>query len=429
MAPQSGLTPTTLVLGLGASAMAMVAFLRAQGHALRLYSDQPPSDTHVREQLEANGVQACFGDAHEPAELLQGIDLVAPSPAFAPHHRVLQAAEAAKIPIVSEPELAWRYHHGQARLVGVTGTNGKTTTTQLIGAGLSAAFGPVPLLGNIGVPLCQGLTQDVALGVAELSSFQLHYADQLTCEVAVVTNVADDHLTWHGTARDYARAKANIWAHSRTVVVNAHDAQVAALLDEVPPPGEVIAVDPDAFDLPLQLLGAHNRANAALAHAACIAMGADRHLVENALMAATPDAHRMQLVGQINGVTFINDSKATNPHAAIAAIQDLDQVHWILGGDNKGVAFDELIPWMQTHAKTVYAVGTCHELVAHTARAAGVPVVSHLHLAEAFADLTTRIVPGDTVLLSPAAASTDQFPGYAQRGALFMQLVEGYANA
>lgn len=422
-------TPHTLVMGLGASALAMVARLHATGHRVRLYSDQPPADQHIQDRLTADGVDTRYGTDLAPETVLDGIDLVAPSPAFAPHHPILRAAESAGITVVSEPELAWRLHPGHTRLVGITGTNGKTTTTQLIGAGMAAAFGPVPLLGNIGVPLTQGLTADLDLGVVELSSFQLHYADQLTCEVAVLTNVADDHLSWHGTFEDYGAAKAKIWTHAKTVIVPAHDPAIEALLAAFPPAGSIVRVDPETFDLPIQLHGSHNRLNAALAHAACLAMGADPAKVEAALIAQTPDAHRMQYLGQVNGVTFINDSKATNPHAAIAAIQDLNRVHWILGGDNKGVAFDPLIPWMQDRATTIYAVGTCHTDVVRTATAAGVPVVDNLHLEDAFAAITERIAPGDTVLLSPAAASTDQFPGYAQRGALFAQLVEDYANA
>lgn len=421
--------PHTLVMGLGASALAMVARLHATGHQVRLYSDQPPADQHVQDRLAADGVDTRYGTDQPVDDVLAGIEQVAPSPAFAPHHPILAAAEAAGIPVVSEPELAWRLHPGHTRLVGITGTNGKTTTTQLIGAGMAAAFGPVPLLGNIGVPLTQGLTADLDIGVVELSSFQLHYADQLTCEVAVLTNVADDHLSWHGTFEDYGASKAKIWAHTKTVIVPANDPAVAALLEAFPPAGEINTVDPEVFDLPIQLLGTHNRLNAALAHAACLAMGADREKVEAALIAQTPDAHRMQHLGQVNGVTFINDSKATNPHAAIAAIQDLERVHWILGGDNKGVAFDTLIPWMQARATTIYAVGTCHTEVVQTATAAGVPVVDNRYLQDAFAAITARVAPGDTVLLSPAAASTDQFPGYAQRGELFAQLVEGYANA
>lgn len=421
--------PHTLVMGLGASALAMVARLQATGHQVRLYSDAPPVDQHTQDRLHADGVDTRYGIDQPIDTILDGIELVAPSPAFAPHHPVLHAAEAGGIPVVSEPELAWRLHPGHTRLVGITGTNGKTTTTQLIGAGMAAAFGPVPLLGNIGVPLTQGLTADLDIGVVELSSFQLHYADQLTCEVAVVTNVADDHLSWHGTFEAYGAAKAKIWAHAKTVIVPARDHAVASLLAAFPPTGSVVAVDSDTFTLPIQLLGTHNRLNAALAYAACLAMGADQAKVEAALIAQTPDAHRMQYLGQVNGVTFINDSKATNPHAAIAAIQDLNRVHWILGGDNKGVAFDPLIPWMQARAATVYAVGTCHDDVVQTATTAGVPVVDNVHLHDAFAAITARVVPGDTVLLSPAAASTDQFPGYAQRGELFAQLVEGYANA
>ncbi|WP_336250007.1 UDP-N-acetylmuramoyl-L-alanine--D-glutamate ligase [Stomatohabitans albus] len=419
----------TLVLGLGASALAMVKRLREVGQPVRVYSDQPPADDTIRQRFSAQSVGTMFGDTVDLDRLLDGVTCIAPSPAFPPHHRVLARAEADGIPIVSEPELAWQLSNHHTRLVGVTGTNGKTTTTQLIGAGLSAAFGPVPLLGNIGVPLTQGLTDDLAIGVLELSSFQLHYAQTLTCEVAVITNLADDHLTWHGNAQAYGKAKATIWAHANAVVVSSKEHAVLDLLVKYPPVGEVITVDPDAFTLPIQLLGSHNRANAALAHAACLAMGANEDAVNTALVRATPDAHRMQSLGRIHGVTFINDSKATNPHAAIAAIQELTHVHWIIGGDNKGVAYDALIPWMRSRAVAVYGIGTSHEEVARAARAAGVPVEDHLHLDDAFAALTQRVRPGDTVLLSPAAASTDQFTSYAQRGERFAQLVGEFANA
>lgn len=418
---------TVLVMGLGQSGLAMIESLQARQVTIRVYADQPPADQQLSDDLVAQGVSVMIGDHHRLEKLLDGVDLVTPSPGIPAVHPVLVGAQDAQIPIWSEPELAWRLNPTTTRLVGVTGTNGKTTTTQLIGAGLATTYDQAPLWGNIGIPLGQGLrtTPAPAVAVVELSSFQLHYAHRLPLEVAVITNLAADHLSWHGDMATYGWAKTQIWQHANHVVVLQDETEVHDLLAAFPPAGRVHIVDPAAFPYPLALQGAHNLANAALAYQACLLMGADDQAVGAALAAFAPEAHRVQPVAVIDGVTYINDSKATNPHAAIAAITNFNRVHWFLGGDAKGVALDVLGPAMQAHAKHIYAMGTCRDEVAAIAEAVGIPVTVREHLADLVPLAIANAAAGDTVLLSPAAASLDQFSSYAKRGETFITLVTG----
>ncbi|MEE8602314.1 UDP-N-acetylmuramoyl-L-alanine--D-glutamate ligase [Euzebya tangerina] len=416
-----------LVVGMGASGRAMVDALLAAGETVVAVEE--------REDADVSGITVPVALGPLGEHLLDGIDVVATSPGVPPTKPVLAAAERRGIPVWSEPELAFRLNAGRTRLVGVTGTNGKTTTTQMIAACLDA-----PAAGNIGPTLVTALTVDPApIVVAELSSFQLHYAHTLRPDVAVLLNVADDHLDWHGGADGYRADKARIWRNQRTqdiAVINADDPGAAKTAATHPPPGTVIQasatrdgmVDPEA----MTAAGAHNVANATLAAHAAVALGVDRDQVRRRLHAFDVGDHRLQRVATIDGVAYVNDSKATNPHAALASLQSYDDIVWIAGGLNKGLSFDLLGPAIADQVRHVVTIGACGPEIAAAARRVGVAVTEAGRLDKAV-PTAHRIAQGldrrVTVLLAPAAASMDQFTDYAERGKTFAALVSDLQRA
>ena len=409
-----------LVLGLGTTGTAVVTALLARGVDVDSYvdaADQPAPA--VPDDLDAEGRHL---DRPSAAEVDAGV----PSPGFPPTHPVLAAALDRGVPVWSEPELAWRLNEGRTRVVGVTGTNGKTTTTEMVAACLDA-----PAAGNIGTPLVTLLAaaDPPPLVVAELSSFQLHLTSTLRCEVGVLLNVADDHLDWHGDAAAYRAAKARLWAAQRpddTVVALVDDPGVRATLAEHPPPGRLVeaapgdgVVDPARIAAP----GPHNLANATAAAHAALAAGATPDAVAAALARVRPGAHRLEVVAERGGVTWVDDSKATNPHAAAAALASFERILWIAGGLDKGMDFAALGPAAAGRVRHALLIGRCAEAIAAVTRAAGVPTEVAGTLDAAVARAAELAEPGDTVLLAPAAASFDQFRDYADRGTTFRRLV------
>jgi UDP-N-acetylmuramoylalanine--D-glutamate ligase len=382
--------------------------------------------------------------------LLAGRDVVVASPGVAPSHPVLQAAIARGLQVWSEPELAWRLAAGRPRLVAVTGTNGKTTTTELVAACLGAPAG-----GNIGTPLIEllGDHPPAPLVVAELSSFQLHFTHTLRAEVAVLLNVARDHLDWHGSMPAYQAAKARAWARQRpgdTVVVNVEDSGAVETICAHPPPGSVVRVgtrppehapavgviDGSIVWCPrggaavkvaavkdLSLVGPHNLANACAAVAAAICAGADPAALAPVVAAFTPGPHRVEHIAGLGGVAWVNDSKATNPHAAAAALRSFGSVVWIAGGLDKNLDFGGLADLIRERVRATVTIGSCGPELAALSRRVGVPAIEAGTLAAAVDAASVLARPGDTVLLAPAAASMDQFTNYAARGQAFRDLV------
>jgi UDP-N-acetylmuramoylalanine--D-glutamate ligase len=353
------------------------------------------------------------------------------------------------LPVWSEPELAARLNGGRTRVVAVTGTNGKTTTTELIGACLDA-----PAVGNIGTPMAEVLGADAPppLVVAELSSFQLRFTDTLRADVGVLLNVAPDHLDWHGSLAAYRTAKARVWAGQRPhdwAIVNRDDAGARATAEAHPPPGRAAWFTlraPDDGEVGVEggwmvqrlradapervvevasmaLRGPHNVGNACAAVAAALCAGGSPARIAATVAAFAPGPHRMELVASIGGVDWVNDSKATNPHAAAAALSAYPSVVWIAGGLNKGLSFDELGAALRGRVRLAATIGASGPDIAAVARAAGVDVVEAGSLDEAVRIARAAAAPGDTVLLSPACASMDQFRDYAERGERFRALV------
>jgi UDP-N-acetylmuramoylalanine--D-glutamate ligase len=338
--------------------------------------------------------------------LLDGVELLVKSPGVPGEAPLVAAAREQGIPVWSEVELGARLLDG-ARIVGVTGTNGKTTTVELLGAIFRAAGRDVAVAGNVGTPLTS--IREAEWVVCELSSFQLEDVHELACDVAVLLNLEPDHLDRHRSFIAYRDAKLRIFerAHARIVPRGLG-------LD-----GIEFSADDELPAEPL-LRGAHNRENAAAATAAARAAGIGDDAIAAALQTFAGVAHRLELVGERDGVRFVNDSKATNVAAArraLAAYAD-EPVHLILGGSHKGEDFAPLAAAIGPNVRSVHLIG-------EEAPRIGAVIEGHLDetLERAVAHAIDLSAAGDVVLLSPACASYDQFENYEARGDAFRRLV------
>jgi len=336
--------------------------------------------------------------------LLDGVGLMVKSPGVPRDAPLVAEAARRGVEIWSEVELGYRLL--RPRLVGVTGTNGKTTTTELLGAILGA-----PTAGNVGRALTDldGEVEPGALVVCELSSFQLEDVHELACEVAVLLNLEPDHLDRYASLDDYRDAKLRIFERARAKVVPRGSG-----LD-----GIEFAADDELPAAPL-IRGAHNRENAAAATVAARALGTPDEQIAHALRTFPGVPHRLEPVGEVNGVRYVNDSKATNVGAALRALAAYakEPVHLILGGSRKGEDFAPLAVALGPNVRSVHLIGeTADELAA---------VIPRAHddgdLATAVAHIDASA--GDVVLLSPACASFDQYHDFEERGEDFRRLVQ-----
>jgi UDP-N-acetylmuramoylalanine--D-glutamate ligase len=344
----------------------------------------------------------------EDLSLLDGAELLVKSPGVPRETTLVAEAERRGTPIWSEVELGYRLLG--ARILGVTGTNGKTTTSELLGVMLDA-----PVVGNVGRALTEldGQVEPGAWVVCEISSFQLEDVHELACEIAVLLNLEPDHLDRHGSFEAYRDAKLRIFERARTKIVPR-----SLGLD-----GIGFAADDRLPAEPL-IRGAHNRENAAAATAAARAAGIEDEQIAHALRTFPGVPHRLELVRELNGVRYVNDSKATNVAAALRALAAYadEPVHLILGGSRKGEDFAPLAAAIGPNVKSVHVIGeTAEEL------AAAIPS------AQLDGDLPTALdaihpEPGDVVLLSPACASYDQFRDFEARGEEFRRLVQNLSG-
>jgi len=340
--------------------------------------------------------------------LLEGVEVVVKSPGVPGEVPLVAEARRRGIPIWSEVELGYRLLAPTGtRFVGVTGTNGKTTTTALLGAIFEAGGLAVAVAGNIGVPLSSVEHADWV--VCELSSFQLEDVHELSCEIAVLLNLEPDHLDRYPSFEAYRAAKLRIFERARTKIVPRGSGL----------PGIEFAAD-DELPAEPAIRGAHNRENAAAATAAARAAGIADEDIATGLRTFRGVPHRLELVGERGGVRYVNDSKATNVAAALRALAAYgdEPVHLILGGSPKGEDFAPLAAAIGPNVRSVHLIG------AETERLAGL-IDGHLDgtLAAAVAHAAELAEPGDVVLLSPACASFDQFENYEWRGEAFGELV------
>lgn len=463
------------VLGLGVTGFSVADTLVELGARVRVIAGKPDPD---RERLlDVIGAERVTleGDAAQ-LEDLRAFDpeLVVVSPGYRPDHPLTTWAADRGTVVWGDIELGWRLRDKTDRVadwICITGTNGKTTTTQLTAHMLVAGGLRATPAGNIGTPILDAVRDPEGYDaiVVELSSFQLDRLGEISPYASVCLNIADDHLDWHGSAEAYRAAKAKVYAGTQVACVyNRADRATEQMVEEadvvegaraisfgldVPPPSgfgvvEGLLVDrgfhaerrDNAYEL-VSLdelrnrgLGAPHIVQDILAAAALArARGVEPSEIAAAVLAFTPDPHRSELVATIEGVTWIDDSKATNAHAANASLQALDRVVWMVGGLLKGVDIDDLV---RAHARrlrgaVVIGVERAEVLAALERHAPGVPVTEVAHgdagtVMDAAVSAARRIAgPGDTVLLSPAAASMDQFSDYADRGRRFQHAVRG----
>jgi UDP-N-acetylmuramoylalanine--D-glutamate ligase len=433
-----------LVAGAGVSGLAAAAALVELGARVTVTDAVPARLTDLPHGAEPGG---------DPDAVPPGTALVVTSPGRRPDHPLVAAAAAAGVPLVGEPELAWWV--GQARdrppeWLVVTGTNGKTTTVGMLATILRAAGRDAVACGNIGYPVVDAVRAGHPVLAVELSSFQLHWSPSIRPAAGCVLNVADDHLDWHGSMAAYAAAKARALL-GEVAVAGADDPAAAALLAASPAPRRVGVTlgepGPDQLGVVDGVLvdrafgggelaaastvhpgGAPGIVDALAAAALARAHGVGPDAVRGGLDDFRPGPHRGGEVAVVAGVRFVDDSKATNPHAAAASItaQAPAKVVWIVGGLLKGASVDELVARHADRLRAAVVIGTDRtEILAALARhASDVPVAEVTGSDDGPMVIAVRRAaalarPGDVVLLAPAAASMDQFADYSDRGRAF----------
>jgi UDP-N-acetylmuramoylalanine--D-glutamate ligase len=404
------------------------------------------------DELSDLGARIIVADRIDSA-WFDAIDQVVVSPIFSPSHPLVTAVQERGLEIICEPELAWRLREpGAARWLAVTGTNGKTTTTTMLAHMMAEAGLRTAALGNIGEPLVDQVNGPYDVIAVELSSYQLHWSRLMAPAAGTVLNLAPDHLDWHGTFAAYTEAKSAVW-RGGTAVFNLDDPAGAAAarrrggnavgftLGE-PEPGQfgvalgrlvdytggtpvpICAVDE------VRPAGSHNVANALAAAALAATVGVGPEAAGAALRTYTPEPHRNVTIAAADGVSWVDDSKATNPHAAAAALDAYDTIVWVAGGQLKGVDVGDLVERFAGKLRAAILIGQDRAAVAD-ALARHAPHLPVLALDGDDDTVMTDVVrhaaaharPGDTVLLSPAAASFDMFTGYAHRGDAFAAAV------
>jgi UDP-N-acetylmuramoylalanine--D-glutamate ligase len=418
-----------LILGAGVSGMAAARLARSRGMSVGMYA----------EEMAPAAIAEGFGLASGSWDpmLLEGADLVVASPGFSQRSAPVVDTLERGVPLWSEIELAWR--HLRSPVVAVTGTNGKTSVTEATSAMLEASGLKAPATGNIGTPLSDFADEEYDALVVEVSSFQLRFIDQFHPAAAAITNLAVDHLDWHGSEDSYREAKRRIYENqtsSDLLVYDCDDAGATNLAKGAPSQvvpvsghrlpedgagvegaklvvGEtVIDVDDLASGDPIHLV------NLACAGTLAIRMGATGSGVARGAVEYRPGAHRRSLVLHADGVSWVDDSKATNPHAAVASIRAHDSVILIAGGLAKGLDLRPLAE--EPQVRVLIGIGEAGPSLVDMAGERGHLAVT-LETAVEMARQVAR--PGDTVLLAPGCASFDQFESYARRGDRFAELV------
>ncbi|WP_101379935.1 MULTISPECIES: UDP-N-acetylmuramoyl-L-alanine--D-glutamate ligase [Kitasatospora] len=467
------------VAGLGVSGVSAARVLRDLGARVTVVDggDSPVLRDRAAELTAYynSGFTVRLGDADT---LPEGTRLVVTSPGWPPSSPLFLAAAAAGVEVWGDVELAWRLRKplpatGEpAPWLAVTGTNGKTTTVQMLASILTAAGKRTAAVGNVGVSVLDAVLAEEPYDVlaVELSSYQLHWAPSLRVHSAAVLNLAPDHLDWHGSMEAYAADKGRIYQGNQVACVyNLADPATEELVREADVEEGCRAIgfglgtpalsnfgvvdellvdrafvpgrDKNAAEIgsiaDVNPPAPHNIANALAAAALARAYGVDAKAVRDGLRAFRPDAHRIAKVAEVGGVTYVDDSKATNTHAAAASLRAYDPIVWIAGGLAKGAEFDDLAREAAGRLRAAVLIGADRALIreALARHAPDVPVIEAAEgqtgavamaaVVRAAAELAR---PGDTVLLAPACASMDMFTNYGERGDLFAEAVRGLTD-
>ncbi len=436
-----------LVVGLARTGIATALFCAERGARITATESRPEQEiAETAAKLRAAGVTLELG-GHR-AETFAEQDLIVPSPGVPPMMAALAAARAIGVPVWSEIELAWRFLRG--RLICITGSNGKTTTTSLIGHILETARLPVQIAGNIGTPLISrvDLSSDASFTVVEASSFQLESISAFRPDIGVLLNVTPDHLDRHGSIEAYGRAKARMFENQTAedaAVINADDAIAPQYAPSGPRVfyfsrekrvasgcylrGDEVVFRSDGTETVLLvrkdigLRGSHNIENVLAAAAAARLAGAEPVAIAEGVHSFAGVEHRIEYVATVSGVEYFNDSKATNVDATLKALDAFPgNVLVILGGKDKGSDYRILRQALRSHARMALLIGSAADKI--EAELGGViPVERAETLARAVEFAARHARPGDIVLLAPACASFDQFENFEQRGRVFKQLV------
>ena len=404
-----------------------------------------------------------------PSEVdFKNFDLLLVSPGWREDHPVVLAARKARIALINEIDLAWSLKPVGQKWIALTGTNGKTTTVELAASMLRSAGLTATACGNVGTTVIETVESEYKYDflVLELSSFQLHWLEDAQFVSSAILNIAEDHVDWHGSFDAYAQAKISILEKSATAILNGEDGEIVTRTThwqgrkvffslDTPAPGELGVVEellvdrafvanPQEAAMIAELIEVtptvpHNVSNTLAAAGLARTVGVSHEAIRAAIQTFTPGRHRIEKVLEQDGVTWINDSKATNPHAASASIMSALSVIWIAGGLAKGATMRELVNRIKSRVRSAILIGEDRELIA-AALAESAPHIEIIRvdapseyfkgcennalMEEVIRRAKERAIPGDTVLLAPACASMDQFISYGDRGDRFKAAVE-----
>jgi UDP-N-acetylmuramoylalanine--D-glutamate ligase len=431
------------VLGLGVSGRSAANFLAARGAHVCAFDERGADAVDDLDSLDPR-VDRTLG---EPFPDLSDFDLLVPSPGIPPHRYRDRARR-----VWGDIELAYRAI--AAPIIAVTGTNGKSTTVSLIEAMLLAAGVRARAVGNLGSPALGLVGEPLDFAILEVSSFQLETTETFRPDVGVLLNISPDHLDRHGSFEAYASAKDQLFVNQRetdSAIFNLDDPIAAArtkatrgrvfgfrssgavLRGAFLDTGAVVLCDPPAAPIRISLDGMrldghHNRENVIAAFAAILAAGVDPVAASSALATFAGLAHRCEFVAEVDGVRYVNDSKATNPGAAMRSVSGFsEQLVWIAGGRDKGLGFAELADAVVGRVRVAVLIGEATEKL-HEALAQRVEVATAESIEDAVLHAAGVARPGDVVLLSPACASQDQFRNFEQRGERFKAAVASLSH-
>ena len=421
----------------------------------------------------------------EKVETVEGYSVIKPSavdfsqfdsflvsPGWREDHPLVIAARAGKVSIINEIDLAWSLKKPAQKWIGLTGTNGKTSTVELTAQMVRAGGFSALACGNVGTTVIEAVesAENYQYLVLELSSFQLHWLEDANFVSSAILNIANDHIDWHGSFDNYAAAKISLLEKSNTAILNADDSEVVTRTQhwlgrkvffalDTPAPGELgiveellvdraFVADPQEAAMFSELIEVtptvpHNVSNALAAAGLARTIGIPHEKIREAITSFTPGKHRIEKVLEKDSITWINDSKATNPHAAAASIMSALSVVWIAGGLAKGATMGELVERVKARVRVAILIGEDRELIARELkdRAPHIEIISvdtpaqyerggtdNSFMEKVVTQAREKALAGDTVLLAPACASMDQFVSYADRGDRFTQAVKKVIN-